>query len=263
MPREHPSFQKSFVKEKKKPKLKKAILVVGLPGIGLVSKLAVDHLVKTLDAKRFATVYSPYLPNQVLALKTGRLRSFNLMFYHAKLKGRDAVFLRGDLQPLTVEGQYEVTGRVLSYFSSLGGTEVLAMAGFAVNKKGKPNVYCTSTSKKTLEKFVEKTGAKTTPQVVPVVGLAGMIPGLSNLYQMRGTCLLVETPGNVIDPTGAKVLVESLEKYTGTKLDTKKLESSARKTQKLIHSIEQQAQKEEQRATLSVPASKESLSYIR
>src|SRR3989338_3780202 len=102
------SFEHSRIEVKEKPKLKAPILVVGLPGIGLVSKLAADNMVKSLKAKRFATLYSPHFPNQVLALKNGRLRLFSMKFFAAKVGKRDVVILKGDLQPLTVEGQYQV-----------------------------------------------------------------------------------------------------------------------------------------------------------
>jgi len=37
-----------------KPKLRDTILIEGLPGIGLVGKLAADHMLDELKAKKFA-----------------------------------------------------------------------------------------------------------------------------------------------------------------------------------------------------------------
>ena len=39
---------------KKKPKLNNPILIEGLPGIGNVGKLAVEHLIDSINAKKFA-----------------------------------------------------------------------------------------------------------------------------------------------------------------------------------------------------------------
>ncbi|HLD76354.1 MAG TPA: PAC2 family protein, partial [Candidatus Norongarragalinales archaeon] len=128
------SFETSFIVEKSRPVMKNPILVAGLPGIGFVSKLAVDHLAKTLDAERFASLYSPHFPNQVIAMKSGRLRPFTMRFYHKKMKHNDLILLRGDLQPLTVEGQYEVSAKILDYVAGLGGKYAVAMAGYAVNR---------------------------------------------------------------------------------------------------------------------------------
>lgn len=260
-------FTQSRIMEGERPKLKNPVMIIGLPGIGLVSKLAVDHLVKSLGAKKFAKLHSPHFPNQVLALKNGRLRPFSVRFYHKKLKKRDVVFVRGDLQPLTVEGQYEVTGKMLSYFRELGGKDVIAMAGYAVNKKEKaPKIYVSATHKQLFQEFL-KLGCKKNEVIVPIVGMAGMVPTLSADYGMRGACLLVETPGNSIDHVGGKELVGMLGKWLGEKFATKLLEIRAKKAQELLSRIEVQAKMEEQaglpKPTLTEAVKREQLSYIR
>lgn len=260
------SFSGSFIRCARTPKLKKPLMIVGLPGIGFVSKLAVDHLVRLLDAEPFATLYSPHFPNQVLALKSGRLRAFSMRFYHARLGARDVVLVRGDLQPLTVEGQYEVTARVLSFFQSLGGVDVLAMAGYAVTPPPKaPSIYAFCTSKQ-LWTQLQKRGAKTTSVIVPIVGMAGLVPALSKLYGLRGACLLVETPGHTVDAVGAKHLVGFLAKWLGEDFDVKALDARARKAQVLLKRIENQARQEEASAlTGKSPEAlqKETSAYIR
>lgn len=260
------SFSGSFIRCAEKPKLKQPLLIVGLPGIGFVSKLAVDHLVRELKAKPFATLYSPHFPNQVLALKNGRLRPFSMRFYHAKLKKRDVVLVRGDLQPLTVEGQYEVSAHVLSFFQSIGGVDVLAMAGYAVNPVPKnPSIYSFSTSKQ-LWSNLQKAGAKSTTVIVPIVGMAGLVPALSKLYGLRGACLLVETPGNTVDAVGAKHLVAFLGKWLGEDFDVKALDSRAKKAQVLLKRIENQARQEETAAIAGKSPEalqKETQAYIR
>jgi len=55
----------SIKKIKKMPKLTNPILIEGLPGIGNVGKLAVEHLIDTIKAKKFAEIYSKDFPPQV------------------------------------------------------------------------------------------------------------------------------------------------------------------------------------------------------
>ncbi|MBI5036205.1 PAC2 family protein [Candidatus Micrarchaeota archaeon] len=238
-------FRNSFIIEKKRPKLKDPLLIVGLPGIGLVSKLAVDHLAKSLGAEHFATLYSPHFPNQVLALKSGKLRTFSMKLYYKKLKNHDIVLLRGDLQPLTVEGQYEVSSEILSYYAKIGGKNVVAMAGYAINRATeKPQVYAFATNKGYFGSWI-KAGAVKNEIVVPIVGMAGLLPALSKLYGLRGAALLAETPGNIIDANGAKALAQLLFKWMGEKLDVKALDAKAKKAQMMFQQIEQQARNEE------------------
>ncbi|NUN11465.1 PAC2 family protein [Candidatus Micrarchaeota archaeon] len=258
---------KSVIKQKKKIKTKNALLVVGLPGIGFVSKMAVDNLIKTMKAERIATIYSPHFPNQVLSMPSGYLKAFTMQLFYKKGKKKQLFFLKGDLQPLTVEGQYEVSSTILSLAKDLGVTEVMAMAGYSVNNlKGMPKTYCYTSSKKLLKDYA-KLGAKQVPTVIPVVGMAGLLPALSKLYGLSGACILVETTGSNLDPEGAKALVRLLEKKTSEKLDLKGLDDRARKVEKLLHKIEDQAKKEELKALApapeTMPVNKDALSYIR
>jgi len=45
--------------------LKDPIMIVGLPGVGHVGKLVVDHLVEELKAEKIADLYSEHFPPQV------------------------------------------------------------------------------------------------------------------------------------------------------------------------------------------------------
>jgi len=261
-------FSRSQVSVSRHVAAKDPLLVVGLPGIGFVSKLAVDHLVKQVKAKRIATLNSPYFPNQVIALKSGKLRMFSMRFYYKKLKKRDVIFLKGDIQPLTVEGQYEVCSRALEYFGSIGGSQVISMAGFAIAPKPDkaPNIYCTSTSKSFHASF-KKLGAKNVEKAVPIVGMAGLFPGIAKAYGMKGACLLVETPGSVIDSKGATALVKLLGSVAGEKFATADLDVRAKKAEEMIRKLNEQAAPAEPKAG-EMPAEdiikrNESLSYIR
>ncbi|MBS3069930.1 PAC2 family protein [Candidatus Micrarchaeota archaeon] len=260
---EHPTFTESFIRVKKKPSLKKPLLIVGLPGVGLVSKLAVDHLVKEFKAEKVATLYSPHFPNQVLAMKSGRLRSFSIGFYEKKFKNRDVLLVRGDLQPLTVEGQFEVAAKILEYARVAGCVDAIAMAGYATpEKKAKPAIYCACTDKG-LFKRMNSFGATKPGKIVPIVGMAGVLPAMAKLYEMNGCCLLVETPGTPMDAAGAKALLEFISKMTGQKMAFATLEARVKKAEKLFARMQPQ-----QTPTLQPPAipeavSRDALRYIR
>lgn len=265
----NPDFSKSFSLVRKRVKAKNALLVVGLPGIGFVSKMAVDNLVKKLKAEKIATIYSPHFPNQILSMPSGKLKPFSMKLYYKKIKKTDVFFLRGDLQPLTVEGQYEVSSTILSLAKELGVTELLAMAGFAVNGlKTQPVIYGAFTSKNLFASF-KKLGVKQLKNVVPVVGMAGLLPSLAKLYGIHGACLLVETPGTPLDATGAKALIDLLGKKLGEKFDHKDLEKRVKKVEKLLMKMEQQQPMHSEEGhqlvqpEVSLPISKDVLSYIR
>lgn len=49
---------------KEKPELKNPILIEGLPGVGNVGKLAAEHLIDEIGAKKFADIYSTDFPRR-------------------------------------------------------------------------------------------------------------------------------------------------------------------------------------------------------
>ncbi len=247
--------------------LPNAIVIVGLPGIGLVSKLTVDNMVKTLKAKKIASVYSPHFPNQVISMPNGKLRPFGLHVYIAKTKGKNLIFIRGDMQPITIEGQYEVSVALLEFLKKLKATTVIAMAGYAINKKiDKPKTYVSSTNKELLAKII-KAGSGKSESAVPIVGMAGLLPGLSPMYSMAGTCILVETPGPVVDANGATVLTNLLCKHLGIKVDSSNLFAIAKKTSGMIEQFEKQGKTPEAvvgaNNSVTELAKRDTLSYIR
>ena len=70
----------------KKPKLNNPILIEGLPGIGNVGKLAVEHLIEMTKAKKFAEIYSKDFPPQVFINPDGTIKLVNNEFYYLKAK---------------------------------------------------------------------------------------------------------------------------------------------------------------------------------
>src|SRR5271155_3818438 len=115
----------------KKVKFTDPVLIVGLPGIGSVGSLVADHLRNELKAKKFATLYSPHFPYQVIMLNNGNFRLINNRFYYVKgKKGKsDIILLLGDAQPMTSEGQYEVNEKIVEFFKHLGGSKIYTIGG--------------------------------------------------------------------------------------------------------------------------------------
>jgi len=84
----------------KNKKLKNPVLLVGLPGIGLVGKIALDYLVNELKPKPtlFAKVTSDSFPPAVHA-KNSLLELINDEIHVYSYKNRDYLFLIGPVQP--------------------------------------------------------------------------------------------------------------------------------------------------------------------
>ena len=69
----------------RKPVLKEPILIEGLPGIGNVGKLAVEHLIEEIGAKKFVEIYSKDFPPQVFINTDGTIKLVNNELYYLSL----------------------------------------------------------------------------------------------------------------------------------------------------------------------------------
>ena len=113
----------TFVLEKKPVNLKRPILIEGFPGLGYIGKIVVTYLVRQLKAQRFADLYSPYFPYHVIVNSSSRVRLPQANFYYWKNSDSDdsdLIFLTGDSQAQALEGQYELTSKILEYSEKLG-----------------------------------------------------------------------------------------------------------------------------------------------
>lgn len=67
-------MKETFIRELAKVELNNPVLIEGLPGLGLVGKIAIRFLAKQLKAERLAYLYSPHFPYFVLVGKKGSVR---------------------------------------------------------------------------------------------------------------------------------------------------------------------------------------------
>ena len=73
------------------PKLKNPILIEGIPGIGNVGKLAVEHLVDSINASKFAELYCKDFPPQVFINSDGTTELVKNEFYYWKSKKKNQI----------------------------------------------------------------------------------------------------------------------------------------------------------------------------
>src|SRR5665648_1147452 len=99
------TMKETYIKEFAEIKPNNPILIEGLPGLGLVGKIALRYLIKQLKAKKVAYLYSPHFPYFVLVNKKGNVRLMRgVFYYYQNQKGNDIILFTGDSQSQTIEG---------------------------------------------------------------------------------------------------------------------------------------------------------------
>jgi uncharacterized protein (TIGR00162 family) len=227
----------------KKIKLNKPVLLVGLPGIGSIGNLVAEDLRNELKAKKFATLYSPYFPYQIIMQKNGTFRLVSNRFYYVKGKagGNDLIILLGDAQPLTPEGQYDVNERIVEFFKMLGGSRIYTVGGYSIGAQyvKSPRVFGLATDSETLD-YLKKNGVTPTNSVgMSVLGSAGMIIAFSKKHRIKAACIMGETGLLEVDANSAKAVLEVIGKMFNIKINLSNIEELKTATEKMLRDLEE------------------------
>lgn len=226
-----------IVRVEEMPRLREPVLIEGLPGIGFVANIAALHLLRELEMRRFATIYSSSFQDFIITTEGGGLRPpINELYYYAgRGEERDAILLYGNTQALTSRGQYELCGRILDVAQELGCKFVVTMGGLRVDRRvTQPRLHCAATDHETLCSVL---GLGVNVLTGNIYGAAGILLGLAKLREMRGVCILAETPGFYPDAAAAKEVLQLLCRVTNWKVDLSKLEEAAKTTQDMLRTF--------------------------
>ena len=230
-----------IMKEKVKPK--NPVLIIGLPGIGLIGRVVARYLAEELKGIRIADLYSPHFPHQVFMTKKGGMRLIKNKFYYIKGKERDIVLLSGDVQAISSVGQYEVSSVILDFCEKLSIREIISVGGYSTGKiQENRRIFGVATSEVLKDKF-KKLDVLFGEAKGSIVGAAGLLPCLAKLRGMHGACIMGETHGGYVDITSAKVIVMVLAKYLGFKIDIAKLDKKAKESEKILRKVEEEIEK--------------------
>jgi uncharacterized protein (TIGR00162 family) len=247
--------KETFIKEFAKADLNNPILIEGLPGLGLVGKIAIRYLIKQLKAEKFAYLYSPHFPYFVLVSKKGNVRLLRGTFYFWKDKNgkNDLVFFTGDSQAQTIEGQYEISDCLLDFAGRHNIKMIVTLGGYRMEAKNKPHVIAAATNQELLNKAL-KAKAMVSPIGSPIVGTAGLILGLAHFKKTDALCLLGETRGYLPDPRAAKSVVEVLQNMFNFNVELGGLDEEIGKADKMVTRLQKI---EEKRAIMAEEVRKE------
>ncbi len=216
------------------PKLKKPILLEGLPGIGNVGKIAVDFIVDELKAQRIYSFYSTKYPHSVFINEKHLVEMPKMEMHHKRVDGNDLLFLTGDIQPIDEQSCHEFCIAVLEMLRKEGGQEVITTGGIGMaHVPEQPHVFCTGNNKEIVKKYADGTGADSRIYGVvgPIVGVSGLFVGLATRYDINAVALLAETFGHpmYLGMQGAKELIKLLNKKLELGIDVKKLDKEIKR----------------------------------
>lgn len=218
---------------KKNQKFNKPVLIEGLPGLGNVGKIVVDVLVEELAASKVMDIFSYSLPNSVFVNEDNLVELPKIELYHVNLNDQDFLFLTGDVQPTDEISSYEFSEKILDEVQKHGCSEIVTLGGIGINEApANPKVFCTGNESKFIKEFAKyKVNTKLYGIVGPIIGVSGLLLGLSKKRNIKAASLLAETFGHpmYIGLRGAKEILRVLNKKYGFKVPLKVLDQEIKK----------------------------------
>ncbi|WP_298668223.1 proteasome assembly chaperone family protein [uncultured Methanofollis sp.] len=221
--------------------VKADVLIEGLPGIGQVGKLVVEHMIQELGAEKIVDITSIFLPPQVLIEPGGGVRLPNNEIYLWKNdEGQSIAFLIGDFQSTSNEGHYLLCEAYLDIAEELGVKRVYTLGGYGVGHlTEEPRVLGAVNDESLAAGVVVAGGVMTGDEPGGIVGASGLLLGLAAMREIEGVCLMGETPGYVVDPKSAGAVLAVLCRLLGITVDATRLAEHAAEVEKILAKYEE------------------------
>lgn len=253
--------QSILVRLKEDLELNKPIMVVGLPGVGLVGKLVAEHLIDELKAEKVMEVYSPHFPPQVLVNKDCTVRPVSNTIYHGKANESDILFLVGDHQSTTSQGHYELCSLYLDIAEEFEVPRIYTLGGYPTGKLTYEETVLGVANNTTLIEEIKSYGVefRESEPSGGIIGASGLLVAFSHMRGIEAACLMGMTPGYLMDPKSAQSLLRVLFKIFNIEVNMDSLEKKVEEMESILEKLKE---KEEQQNFPEVKPTDEDLRYI-
>jgi len=214
----------------KRPDLRDPVLIEGLPGVGNVGKMAADHLAEKLNAERFANVFSRYFPPHVTLDSDCVAHLACNELYHASVGERDLIFLLGNHQGITAEGQFDLAEEIVDIAASFSVSKIFTLGGYGIGTVVEGPRVLGAVSSVSMKHEIEKHGVTFIPGEpnAGIAGASGLILGISRVKGIDAACLMGETSGYFVDPKSSGALLRVLMSILDLNVDTEELDERSR-----------------------------------
>ena len=239
---------KGLVKIRARPKLNSPNVLASWPGIGNVSSIAADYLIRKLDFKELGELEASYFFDPIgVTVKDNVVDEPHFPqnpFYYWKNKngGSDLILFIGENQP-TAKG-YELANCILDLGIKYESNRIYtcAAAMTRIHHTEPPRVWGVATSPQVAEDL--KPYGLMPATNVQIAGLNGLLLGVAKERDIQGICLLGEVPQyatRIPNPMAALAVLRVLIKMLEIEVDLSDLEQIAVETSQRIKQLASEA----------------------
>ncbi len=242
------------------PGLEAPVLIEGLPGVGLVGKLATDHLLAELEGDPLRRVYSTHFAPGIAVDEDGTAELPSLTIHAITSPDQDLLVLSGDSQSEDRPGHYALAEAVLEIAAEFDTSGIVTLGGLGTGEQVEDHevVGAVPETNDGLREPLKAAGVRfSRDDPGNIVGMSGVLVGLGDRRGFDTAGLLGTTPGYYVDPGSARAVLNVLTEAFGFSIDLDTLDEQAEQVQELLEQL-QQVQSQEQ----SAGSSGENLRYI-
>jgi uncharacterized protein len=225
--------------------LDEPMLVEGLPGVGLVGKIAADHLVEHFEMEYYAACYCEGLPRGATYEAGKRAIRPPVRLYADE--DRDLLVLQSDV-PVSPRAAPEFAGCLTGWFAAENVTPI-CLSGRPEEKEDVPELYGIGSD--AMETRLDELGIQPPDEHGMVSGPTGAILSEATQDGVDAVGLIVQANPQFPDPEAARILLtEGIEPLAEIEVDTEQLveqaEQIAEAREKLAERMQQATEESSQ-----------------
>jgi len=234
------TMKETVVKELKEdiPALRDPVMIVGLPGVGNIGKLAADYLKDLLGAEPVLEIVSPHFPPQVMSGEDSTIRIVKNQICLAETEKRSVVLLVGEAQSTDGPGHYELSDLYTDLAARFGVKQIYTLGGYPIGIPAEPHVVGVVTDVSQKE-FLEQQGVEFRKCEPPggIIGAAALVLYFAAEKGIPAACLTGTTTGYIADPRCAKKIAGVLGKILETEIPENALDDRIEEVEKLVEQL--------------------------
>jgi uncharacterized protein (TIGR00162 family) len=234
------SMKETIVNIIKKVELEDPILIEGLPGVGHVGKLVAEQMVEELDTEKIVEIYSPHFPPQVIVKDDFSVELVKNEFYaHKSDTHNDLLIVVGDHQSVTNEGHYEISDIILNIATEYNVKRIYTLGGYGTGQLTESESVLGAVNNTEMIEELKGYGVefKDNEPAGGIVGVSGLLLGLSKMRGIDAACLMGTTSGYLVDPKSAQAVLSVLSSILDMQVDTQNLEDRAKDMERIMAKI--------------------------
>jgi len=220
--------------------LESPVLMEGLPGVGLVGKIAVDHLVRSFEMDHYASCHCEGLP-KVAVYEEGSPTVKPPVRIYAD-ESRDLLALQSDV-PVSPERASSFSTCLTGWLAEEDVTPIY-VSGLPEEKDGVPAMYGISAGEG--DQLLAEYDIKSPSQRGLVSGPTGALLADANTSGLDAVGLIVQANKQFPDPEAARVIIrDGIAPIANVEVPTEKLVDQAEEIAKARENLAKQMQEAE------------------